>query len=160
MVNIFPTDESMNGVSGVFVVEQEVFQPLGLTHTRYRFDAGPTPAMGYTRQRPNPNVRAVSGWYPAWDEPKPGHDFLVATPMGGGYSTADDLARFMDAFANGRVVTRSLAAQMLTGYIDADYGGRDGYGFETRTLNGVRIVGHCGALASPAGSFQASSGYR
>ena len=146
--------ERITGHRFTDVVEQEVFQPLGLTHTRYRFDAGPKPAMGYTHKAPNPNVPAVSGWYPAWEEPKPGSDFLAATPMGGGYSTADDLARFMDAFANGRVVPRSLAAKMLTGYIEADYGGRDGYGFETRTLNGVRIVGHRGALAGSSNEVE------
>ena len=83
-----------------------------------------------------------------------GEDFLVAVPMGGGYSTATDLARFMDGFANGRVVNRSLAARMLTGYIEADYGGRDGYGFETRTVNGVRIVGHRGSLAGSSNEVE------
>lgn len=36
---------------------------------------------------------------------------------------------------------------MLTGSIDADYGGRDGLGFETRITNGVRSAGHRGSLA-------------
>ena len=136
------------------VVEQEVFRPLGLTHTRYRFQGGPKPAMGYTRQPPNQKATSVDGWYPAWEEPMSGEDFLVAVPMGGGYSTATDLARFMDGFANGRVVNRSLAARMLTGYIEADYGGRDGYGFETRTVNGVRIVGHRGSLAGSSNEVE------
>lgn len=36
---------------------------------------------------------------------------------------------------------------MLTGCIDADYGGRDGLGFETRMTNGVRSAGNRGSLA-------------
>jgi CubicO group peptidase (beta-lactamase class C family) len=66
--------------------------------------------------------------------------------MGGGYATADDLARFADAFMGNRILNREMTALMLTGYIDADYGGRDGYGFETRLVNGMKIAGHRGSL--------------
>jgi hypothetical protein len=52
--------------------------------------------------------------------------------MGGGYSTADDLARFADALVANEVLSPETTARVLTGYINADYGGRDGYGFETR----------------------------
>ena len=37
-------------------------------------------------------------------------------------------------------------AAVLTGYIDAEYGGRDGYGFETRLINSVKMAGHRGSL--------------
>jgi len=33
---------------------------------------------------------------------------------------------------------------MMRGDVPADYGGRDGYGLETRVLNGVRLFGHQG----------------
>jgi CubicO group peptidase (beta-lactamase class C family) len=134
------------------IVERELFRAVGLTHTRYRFHDGPKPAMGYTHVQPpgGRSAPAAMGWSPAWQEPKPQEELLTTASMGGGFSTVDDLARFLDAFASGRIVSRALAAQMMTGQIDADYGGRDGYGFETRTENGVRIVGHRGSLA---GSF-------
>jgi len=39
----------------------------------------------------------------------------------------------------------------MAGVVPADYGGHDGYGFETFLLNGVRIVGHRGGFP---GKFQ------
>jgi hypothetical protein len=50
-----------------------------------------------------------------------------APPMGGGYSTVDDLARFADALLGNRILNREMTALVLTGYIDAEYGGRDGF---------------------------------
>ena len=67
--------------------------------------------------------------------------------MGGGYSTADDLARFADALVANRILNRERTAVVLAGYIEADYGGRDGYGFETRIVNGLKSAGHRGSLA-------------
>jgi hypothetical protein len=40
-----------------------------------------------------------------------------------------------------------MTAVMLTGDVDADYGGRDGYGFEMRLVNGVKTARHRGSLA-------------
>jgi hypothetical protein len=74
--------------------------------------------------------------------------------MGGGYSTADDVGRFADALVGHRLLTREMTALMLTGVIDADYGGRDGYGFETRLVNGVKIAGHRGSLAGSANQVE------
>ena len=74
--------------------------------------------------------------------------------MGGGYSTADDMARFADALAGNRFSTENMTARVLTGYVDADYGGRDGYGFETRLVNGVKIAGHRGSLAGSSNQVE------
>ena len=74
--------------------------------------------------------------------------------MGGGYSTADDLARFADALVGNRILSRDMTALVLTGYIDADYGGRDGYGFETRLVNGVKTAGHRGSLAGSSNQVE------
>ena len=38
--------------------------------------------------------------------------------------------------------------------IDADYGGRDGYGFETRLVNDVKIAGHRGSLAGSSNQVE------
>ena len=40
------------------------------------------------------------------------------------------------------ILRPETTARVLTGEIEADYGGRDGYGFETRAINGVRMAGH------------------
>jgi hypothetical protein len=47
-----------------------------------------------------------------------------------------------------------MTTTVLTGYIDADYGGRDGYGFETRLVNGVKIAGHRGSLAGSSNQVE------
>ena len=65
--------------------------------------------------------------------------------MGGGYSTAADLVRFADALTGAQLLRRPTSERATTGYVAADYGGREGYGFETRVVNKVRILGHRGA---------------
>ena len=67
-------------------------------------------------------------------------------PAGGGVSTARDLARFAEALLAHRLLDAETTARVLAGHAAAEYGGRDGYGFETRTWNGVRLVGHGGAF--------------
>jgi hypothetical protein len=37
-----------------------------------------------------------------------------------------------------------MTERVMNGYVPADYGGRDGYGFETRVVNRIRILGHQG----------------
>jgi hypothetical protein len=37
---------------------------------------------------------------------------------------------------------------------EADYGGRDGYGFETRLVNGVRTAGHRASLAGSTNQLE------
>ncbi len=46
-----------------------------------------------------------------------------------------------------RILNSEMPALVLRGYIEADYGGRDGYGFETRLVNGVKTAGHRGSFA-------------
>ncbi len=138
--------ERQTGGRFISVVEAELFRPLGLAKTRYEVGGSPQPAIGYTRTPPVGALADSARWYPAWEEPKPGDDCIPCTPMGGGYSTADDLARFADALMGNRILNPDMTALVLTGYIDADYGGRDGYGFETRVVNGVKIAGHRGSL--------------
>lgn len=135
-------------------VEEEVFRPLGLANTRYEVDPTRTPALGYTRTPPAGGRADQAGWYPAWDEPKPGDDFVAGSPMGGGYSTVDDLVRFADALVANKLLGQEITARMLTGYADAEYGGRDGYGFETRLVNGIKTAGHRGELAGSSNQVE------
>jgi D-alanyl-D-alanine carboxypeptidase len=128
------------------VAERYVFQPAGMTHTSYRATARDLPARGYTHMRPGspPDSQPDHDrWYPAWEGNGAGPGG-VHVPMGGGYSTADDLARFADALMQARLLTRETTERVMTGYVPAQYGGRHGYGLETRVLNGVRIMGHQG----------------
>jgi D-alanyl-D-alanine carboxypeptidase len=100
-----------------------------------------SPARGYTRLPSGPG-QSRSRWSPAWDENTVAP--VVHVPMGGGWSTLDDLARFATAVMEGRLVRREMVHRIITGIVPADYGGRDGYGFETRVVNGIRVAGHRG----------------
>ena len=151
--------EKLTGRPFPSVVEEQVFRPLGLTNTRYELDPSRIPALGYTRKPPAGGGAGSEGarWHPAWEEPKPGDDFVAGTAMGGGYSTVDDMARFADALVANRILDPETTARVLTGYIDGDYGGqphRHGYGFETRLVNGVRTAGHRGALAGSSNQVE------
>ena len=81
-------------------------------------------------------------WYPAGEEGDSG----AGSPAGGGVSTAADLARFAMALLERKLLGPDLTRRAMTGYIATEYGGRDGYGLETRNWNGVRIVGHGGGF--------------
>jgi D-alanyl-D-alanine carboxypeptidase len=146
--------ERQTGRPFVSVVEAELLRPLGLSNTRYEVGGSPKPALGYTRTPPTGARADSTRWYPAWEEPKPGDDCIPCSPMGGGYSTADDLARFVDRLVSNRILSREMTTTVLTGYIDADYGGRDGYGFETRLVNGVKTAGHRGSLAGSSNQVE------
>ena len=39
-----------------------------------------------------------------------------------------------------------MTRRVSSGVIDADYGGRDGYGVEPRLVNRIRTAGHRGSL--------------
>jgi CubicO group peptidase (beta-lactamase class C family) len=134
------------------VAARRVFQLAGMTHTSYQMPGSRAAARGYTHVRPGspPDAPPVHDrWYPAWDDAAEGADPVVA-PMGGGFSTADDLARFADALTQFRLLSAQATEQVMTGHVPADYGGRDGYGLETRVLNGVRIFGHQGGAPGVA----------
>jgi CubicO group peptidase (beta-lactamase class C family) len=137
------------GESFTTAAESHILQPAGLTHTSYRASASLRPARGYTHARPGtPHGSAADPdhWYPAWEEDAVDADPVVA-PMGGGFSTADDLVRFADALTGNLLLSRPMSERVMNGYVSADYGGREGYGFETRVLNRVRILGHQGGAA-------------
>ena len=146
--------ERQTGRAFTSVVDAEIFHPLNLANTRYEVGGSFRPALGYTRTAPVGGRADSVRWYPAWEEPKPGDECIPCTPMGGGYSTADDLARFADALVNNRILSREMTSLVLAGYVDADYGGRDGLGFETRLVNGVKIAGHRGSLAGSSNQVE------
>ena len=138
--------EQAFGEAFATAAERRVFHPAGLAHTSYRASASPRAARGYTHVRPGAlpdSPPDPDHSYPAWEEDAGGAD-PVAAPMGGGFSTADDLVRFADALTGNQLLTRPMTERAMKGYVAADYGGRDGYGFETRVLNRIRILGHQG----------------
>jgi CubicO group peptidase (beta-lactamase class C family) len=129
-------------------VEQQVFVPAGMTRTTYRSGTVAERARGYTHALPGSAPGAPPDpdqWHPASEENEESKR-ATGSPAGGGVSTAGDLSRFTRALMNGQLLNRDMAKRVMTGTIDTEYEGRHAYGLETRTWNGVRIVGHGGAF--------------
>jgi CubicO group peptidase (beta-lactamase class C family) len=155
--------ERLLGRPFIEIVEERIFRPVGMTRTGYRSRAFPDAAVGYTR-RPSGSGTGTSGdsdqWHRAWDDFSPresskagddSDDCVPCTPMGGGYSTADDLARFAGAVMEGRLLSPDMTRRVLTGYVPAnEYPGHEGYGFEMRLVGGVRMAGHRGGFRGVA----------
>jgi CubicO group peptidase (beta-lactamase class C family) len=151
--------ERVAGRPFIETIARQIFRPAGMTSTGYSSTAFPGAALGYTRRRSGSGNAPTAGgeWHRAWDDPfaqqggaagDADSDCLPCAPMGGGYSTADDLARFGDAVMAGRLIGAAMTRRALTGYVAAsEYAGRDGYGFETRLVGGVRIAGHRGGFS-------------
>jgi CubicO group peptidase (beta-lactamase class C family) len=141
------------------VVEERIFRATDMTSTGYRSSAFRNAAVGYTR-RPEGSGAGTGGdsgqWHRAWADPfaasdpsaaDDAADCLPCSPMGGGYSTARDLARFAGAVMDRRLLGPDMTRRALAGYVAAnEYPGKEGYGFETRLVGGVRIAGHRGGF--------------
>jgi CubicO group peptidase (beta-lactamase class C family) len=96
-------------------VEELIFRPLKLTTTSYTVDGSRPPALGYTRTASSAVGPAdAAGWYPAWSEPKHGDGFVLATPMGGGYATVDDLGRVAEALISYRLLSPEASSKPTT----------------------------------------------
>jgi D-alanyl-D-alanine carboxypeptidase len=127
------------------LIGHDVFASAAMSSTGYRSGPAALRAHGYTHLPPGsaPDARPdPDHWYPAGES----NDTAQGSPAGGGVSTVDDLARFARALMEGRLVKPELARRAMTGYVATEYGGKDGYGLETRSWNGVRIVGHGGGF--------------
>jgi CubicO group peptidase (beta-lactamase class C family) len=152
--------ERLSGLPFREVIAQRVFAPAGMSSTSYRSGPAALPARGYTHLPPRSALGATPDpdrWYPSGEE----GDTAQGSPAGGGVSTADDLARFALAVMEGRLLGPELTRRATTGYVPTEYGGRDGYGLETRNWNGVRIVGHGGGFTGVSNQvdFYPDQGY-
>jgi CubicO group peptidase (beta-lactamase class C family) len=95
-----------------------IFDPAGMTSTREDDPRAiiPNRAAGYALEG---GVLKVSRWA----------DMSAKLPAGGWVTTASDLVRFMQAWMDGRFVSASTQALMLTPYVLPRQGGTvDGYG--------------------------------
>jgi CubicO group peptidase (beta-lactamase class C family) len=119
-------------------LRDSVFTPARMSHTTAMRPARPDPgiATGYHREDGG-----------AWV----GTDTLLAgrgTPAGGGVSTAEDLARFAAALAEGRLVSKPMLERMRTPRVSmAGTGKRYGYGLEVASgRDGWLVYGHEGGF--------------
>src|SRR6266404_3698414 len=141
--------EKVSGQDYYSYVQEHIYKAAGMSDTGFYEPGKETPnlAIGYTRMGPdgkrldepqdNTNTREVKGG-----------------PAGGGYSTAGDLVKFHMALRSYKLLNEESMKLVTTGKVDAGGpGGRYGYGFGERMLDGKRIVGHNGGAPGIAANF-------
>ena len=143
--------EKVSGQSYYDYVREQVYRPAGMTGT------GSEPedqivtgrAVGYTRPPGTTALLPNTGTLP-----------YRGTAAGGGYTTVGDLLRFANALAAHRLLDARNTDLLTTGKVEA-IGGRYGYGFIERRVNGVRSFGHGGNAPGMDGSLEIfpESGY-
>jgi len=141
--------EKVSGQDYYSYVAEHIYKPAGMADTGF-YEPGqeaPNLAIGYSRMGPdgkpqeeprdNTNTREVRGG-----------------PAGGGFSTAPDLVKFQLALLSYKLLDKAHTELVTTGKVDAGGpGGRYGYGFGERLLDGKHIVGHNGGAPGIAANF-------
>jgi len=124
--------EKVSGLSYAEFVQKEILGPLHMTHTQ--FDATDT-AVPMSRMSPEGMRKDAQAVPPV---------FLRSSPAGGIYSTAEDIAIFLSALNDNRLLAPETFSALVMARIDP--GGGDklyGYGFNVRP-DFPRRVGHGG----------------
>ena len=131
------------GVPFMDLVADLIFRPLAMSSSTFIID---TPelarrlSVGYSRNRRTGEISAE----PATAEHF-GRGYKV--PNGGIYSTVGDLAKFAAAMmgvGSVQILSAESRAEALTAQAPAT---SYGLGFQTREVNGMRLVGHTGSVA-------------
>ncbi len=123
-------------------VGEHIFEPSGMRNTgSFTLDAlPPNTALGYTTL--NENLERTTDW----------RDNTFVLPErgasdGGGYSTVHDLLAFSQALLANRLLSPTNTKLLLKGKVQAEDETRwYAYGFQDKTLNGQRVVGHGGSF--------------
>jgi len=138
--------EKVTGEHYAKAIERLVFKPAGMAHSgSWPVEAiVPNRATGYLHTEDDP-----LGLAPRFAN----HQFLGygANGSGGQYSTADDMAAFLEAIASGKLLGPAASKEMLTPRIDfagAPRPSKYGYGVDFGTCAGHRIFGHEGGGAN------------
>jgi CubicO group peptidase (beta-lactamase class C family) len=122
-------------------VGEHIFRPAGMIHSGYyELDRiVPKIATGYTNKTPEGGVDLKERRILLYNEGVRGN------PAGHGYSTADDLLRFCNAFRRHRLLGRAYT-DLVTSVQSFREDPEDmyGYGFQIAQINGSRVVGHTG----------------
>jgi CubicO group peptidase (beta-lactamase class C family) len=131
--------ERVSGLPFEQYVEENIFKPLGMTHSTF---AQPLPSALA------PNMS--NGYQLASDGPKP-FEMIVPFPAGSLSSSAADMARFMLAhlqdgqLGDARILRLETARLMHSRLFDLDAAANGMcYGFYEESRNGRRIIGHGG----------------
>lgn len=127
--------EKATGKSLAEVLQEEVADPLGLTHTFLpEANEFPSPhAEGYTRQTLDGAEVTATGWNPTW-----------AWAAGAMISDLDDLKIWVPALATGELLSPELQMERLDVTPFAPEDPESGYGLGLFNINGW--IGHNGSL--------------
>lgn len=142
--------EKVSGESYYDCVRDRVFKPARMTST------GSDPENETVANRSVGYAKIEGSW-------KANTDTLPyrGTSAGGGYSTVGDLLRFANALQEHKLLDPQFTELLTTGKVDMPGGGRYGYGFGERTMNGIRCFGHNGGAPGMSGDLEIcpQSGY-
>jgi D-alanyl-D-alanine carboxypeptidase len=127
--------EKLSGQNFPDYLEQNIFDPVGLTSTSYPTDAAyPSPhAQGYTVQTADGQEAVSTDWNPSW-----------GGPAGAMISTLDDLAIWAPVLADGTLLEPATQEQRLQVSPLSAETPDVGYGLGLFTVHGW--IGHNGSL--------------
>lgn len=132
--------EEVSGISFEQYCEENIFTPLEMTHTTLRQPLPSELAGGQTV-----SYQYIDGAY------KPFTQWIQAFPAGGGWSTAEDMAKFMIAhlqdghYKDIRILQADTAQEMHRQHYTQDPRVSGiAYGFIETPINGQHIIGHAG----------------
>jgi CubicO group peptidase (beta-lactamase class C family) len=130
--------EQVSGADYFDYVRERVFAPAGMfdTDSDLLDRDPPNTATGYTRTDGDLRSNLFS-------------HVIRGSPAGGGFSTVADLLNFSRALLAHGLLSAEMTELALHGKVDCDpiIGGRYGYGFLDRIVDGLRVVGHFGGFA-------------
>ena len=136
--------ERVSGQSYYDYVRDHIYKPAGMT------SSGSEPEDQRVSDRSVGYTRMGGGSEHANTETLP----YRGTSAGGGYSTVEDLVRFANALQAHQLLDAHHAEQLTSGKVDTPGGGRYAFGFEDRTINGIRCFGHGGGAPGMNGDLQ------
>ena len=133
--------EEVSGVPFDQYVAQNIFKPLGMTHSRY------------VQSPPLPENMATGYFYQGSVQIPQPVDYDSGYPSGSIVSTADDMGRFLLAqlqqgcYDNVCILKPETIAQMHQPQAATPYQGQNAtFGFVERDSDEVRLIGHSGAI--------------
>lgn len=123
-------------------LQAHIFKPAGMTRS------------GLNEQPAEASVLATSYVKVANQyQPPPAPFTGYATAAGGAYSTAPDLLAFANALTQHSLLDKAHTETLMTGKVKGDES-LYAYGFEDRTANGIRDIGHDGGGPGQNGGFR------
>jgi CubicO group peptidase (beta-lactamase class C family) len=126
--------EKVAGVDYFDYVRKNIYEPAGMSQTDHFLMDGSVPGLA-ARLR-----RAGS----AWEEAPHG---LRGGPAGGGFSTAQDMARFARALVSGKLIAPNTLKTLTTSKTGSLEGQDYGYGFILGRSGQLSYFGHGGTAA-------------